>query len=79
MDANATTKLHHYKRLLISSDGMYEEFKLDLIPLDDDILSLELPDFFKAFFLVSDCPGSLTNVIHFPDVRFLFFFSNFFW
>ncbi|PIK61281.1 putative vacuolar protein sorting-associated protein 33B isoform X3 [Apostichopus japonicus] len=38
----------------VFEDGIYEEFKLDLIPLDDDILSLELPGFFKDFFLNGD-------------------------
>ena len=29
-----------------------EELAIDLIPLDRDILSLELPDFFRNFYLV---------------------------
>ena len=29
-----------------------DEYQLDLIPLDKDILSLELPEFFRSYYLV---------------------------
>ena len=33
----------------------FDEFQLEFIPLDEDILTLELPVFFKDYFLVSKC------------------------
>ncbi|XP_072043657.1 vacuolar protein sorting-associated protein 33B-like [Amphiura filiformis] len=45
--------------MILEEEGVFgdvtcDEFKLDLIPLDRDILSLELPDFFPGFFLEGD-------------------------
>ena len=42
---------------VLEQEGVYghveiDELELDLIPLDRDILSLELPDFFRSFYLV---------------------------
>ncbi|XP_071964931.1 vacuolar protein sorting-associated protein 33B-like isoform X2 [Antedon mediterranea] len=38
----------------VYGDVTFEECKLGLIPLDNDILSLELPEFFKSFYLHGD-------------------------
>ena len=38
--------------LLSFADVEMEDFRLDLIALDRDILSLELPSFFRDYFLV---------------------------
>jgi len=38
-----------------------EEFALDLIPLDKDIMSLELPDFYRAVLLLRDIDGYSTR------------------
>lgn len=45
--------------MIMEEEGVYEElyydeFKVELFPLDEDILSLELPDFFRSFFLDGD-------------------------
>ncbi|XP_077866622.1 vacuolar protein sorting-associated protein 33B-like [Saccoglossus kowalevskii] len=45
--------------MILEQEGVYgdvtfEEFHLDLIPLDRDILSLELPEFFPAYFMHGD-------------------------
>ncbi|XP_077989380.1 vacuolar protein sorting-associated protein 33B-like [Glandiceps talaboti] len=45
--------------MILEQEGVYgdvtfEEFHLDLIPLDRDILSLELPEFFPTYFLEGD-------------------------
>ena len=37
---------------MCSPDVSVAELPLDLIPLDNDILSLELPEFFTDYFLV---------------------------
>ena len=42
---------------VLEEEGVYghveiEELALDLVPLDRDILSLELPDFYRQFYLV---------------------------
>ena len=45
-----------------------EEFQLEFIPLDEDVLTLELPNFLRDYFLVSDCPTialSATNLFFF--------------
>lgn len=51
-------KLHICERILESEGVMghvtMDEFPLDLIPLDADLLSLELPGFFKSFYLDKD-------------------------
>ncbi|ELU18869.1 hypothetical protein CAPTEDRAFT_133058 [Capitella teleta] len=49
----------HACDLILEQEGVYgyvttEEFQWDLIPLDKDILSLELPEFLPAFFLEND-------------------------
>ena len=43
--------------MILEEEGVYgycelDEFDLDLITLDTDILSLELPEFFRSFYLV---------------------------
>ena len=48
----------HACELILEQEGVCgyittEELQLDFIPLDKDILSLELPEFFSSFFLVS--------------------------
>ena len=55
--------LHHYFKLytcerILEQEGVHgnvtiDEFPLDLVPLDKDILSLELPEFLRSVFLVS--------------------------
>ena len=57
-------KLHHALllqlhacELVLEQEGVWgyvttEEFQMDFIPLDKDILSLELPEFFSSVFLV---------------------------
>ncbi|XP_030833027.1 vacuolar protein sorting-associated protein 33B isoform X1 [Strongylocentrotus purpuratus] len=49
----------HICDLILEEEGVFadvtmEEFHLDLFPLDYDILSLELPNFFRWFFLDGD-------------------------
>ncbi|XP_070542107.1 vacuolar protein sorting-associated protein 33B-like isoform X2 [Ptychodera flava] len=49
----------HVCEMILEKEGVYgdvtlEEFHLDLIPLDVDILSLELPGFFPAYFMDGD-------------------------
>jgi len=34
-------------------DISFDEFQLEFIPLDEDVLNLELPGFLKDYFLVS--------------------------
>lgn len=34
-------------------DVSFDEFQLEFIPLDEDVLTLELPGFLKDYFLVS--------------------------
>ena len=34
-------------------DISFDEFQLEFIPLDEDVLTLELPGFLKDYFLVS--------------------------
>ncbi|XP_064620988.1 vacuolar protein sorting-associated protein 33B-like [Lineus longissimus] len=51
-------KCHVCERIL-EQEGVFghvslDEFHLDLIPLDRDLLSLEMPGFFKSFFLEND-------------------------
>ncbi|XP_033112639.1 vacuolar protein sorting-associated protein 33B-like isoform X2 [Anneissia japonica] len=52
-------KKMHICELIMEQEGVYgdvifEELKLGLIPLDTDIVSLELPEFFKSFYLHGD-------------------------
>ena len=47
----------HVCELILEQEGVYghvtiNEFQLDFIPLDSDVLSLEVPEFFRSFFLV---------------------------
>ena len=49
-------QLHVCERVL-EQEGVFgyvniDEYQLDLIPLDKDVLSLELPEFFRSYFLV---------------------------
>lgn len=37
------------------SDVTFDEFQLEFIPLDEDVLTLELPGFLKDYFLVNYC------------------------
>lgn len=51
-------KLHVCERVL-EQEGVFgyvsiDEYQLDLIPLDKDVLSLELPEFFRSYFLDGD-------------------------
>ena len=48
----------HSCELILEHEGVYgyvtvEEFPLDFVTLDVDILSLESPKFFRSFYLVS--------------------------
>ena len=48
----------HICDLILEKEGVFgyvttDEFQLDLIPLDRDILSLQMPAFFTSYFLVS--------------------------
>ena len=43
--------------MILEEEGVYgycelDEFDLDLVTLDTDILSLEMPEFFRNFYLV---------------------------
>ena len=43
--------------MVLENEGVYgyvtlDEYQLDFIPLDNDVLSLEFPNFFSSFFLV---------------------------
>ena len=43
--------------MILEEEGVFgycelDEFDLDLVTLDTDILSLELPEFFRSFYLV---------------------------
>ena len=47
----------HVCDIILEQEGVYGdvscmELGMDLIPLDRDILSMELPSFFKSFYLV---------------------------
>ena len=47
----------HVCELLLEREGVhgyvsYEEFPLDLIPLDQDLMSLEMPHFLRSCYLV---------------------------
>ncbi|KAJ8304877.1 hypothetical protein KUTeg_018460 [Tegillarca granosa] len=49
----------HVCEMILENEGVYGdidilELNLDLIPLDRDLLSLEMPDFFRTFYLDSD-------------------------
>lgn len=39
--------------LLLAPDVTWDEWSFYLLPLDDDIISMELPEFFRDYFLVS--------------------------
>lgn len=48
----------HVCEMILENEGVLghitlEEFHLHLFPLDTDLLSLEMPDIFKSFYLVS--------------------------
>jgi hypothetical protein len=48
---------YHVCERILEQEGVFghvtlDEFHLDFIPLDSDLLSLEMPGFFKSFFLV---------------------------
>jgi len=47
----------HVCEMVLEREGVHgyvscEEFPLDLIPLDRDLLSLEMPHFFRSLYLV---------------------------
>jgi hypothetical protein len=42
---------------MYSTDVTLDELAFDIIPLDKDILSMELPEFYKDFFLVILSPS----------------------
>ncbi|VDI32298.1 vacuolar protein sorting-associated protein 33, partial [Mytilus galloprovincialis] len=49
----------HVCEMILEHEGVMgyitiHELQMDLIPLDRDILSLELPQFFRSFYLDSD-------------------------
>jgi len=39
----------------VYGDVTFDEFQLEFIPLDEDVLTLELPGFLKDYFLVNYC------------------------
>lgn len=48
----------HVCESILESEGVlghvtFDEFPLELFPLDTDLLSLEFPEFFTSFYLVS--------------------------
>ena len=49
---------------MCSPDVSVAELPLDLIPLDNDILSLELPEFFTDYFLVGTFIHFDTNLVY---------------
>ena len=54
---SCTKQLHVCERIL-EVEGVHgyvtvDEYPLDFITLDNDVISLEMPQFFRSFFLVS--------------------------
>ncbi|ESO89653.1 hypothetical protein LOTGIDRAFT_234244 [Lottia gigantea] len=68
-------RLHVCERVL-ESEGVYgsiviDEFNLDLVTLDTDLLSLELPDFLKSFYLDGDhtwLHTIATSIVHLENL-----------
>ena len=55
--ANTFALQLHVCEMVLENEGVHgyvtlDEYQLDFIPLDSDILSLEFPHFFASFFLV---------------------------
>ncbi|XP_072167430.1 vacuolar protein sorting-associated protein 33B-like [Diadema setosum] len=67
----------HVCDMILEEEGVFadvtmEEFRLDLFPLDTDVLSLELPEFFRLFFLDGDQTWIHTIATSLVNIQALF-------
>ncbi|XP_046857548.1 vacuolar protein sorting-associated protein 33B-like [Xenia sp. Carnegie-2017] len=63
-------KKFHMCEMIIEQEGVHgdvaiEELTVDFVPLDSDVISMEIPDFFRAYFLDGDQHwlGTITHAI----------------
>lgn len=67
----------HVCELALEKEGVFgyisiEDLNLGLIPLDEDIMSLEMPTFFKSFFLEKDFMGIHSTAMSLVDIQSVF-------
>ncbi|XP_074650105.1 vacuolar protein sorting-associated protein 33B-like [Tubulanus polymorphus] len=72
-----TPRKLHICDLVLEQEGVFgyvtiDEFRLELLPLEKDLLSLEIPQFFKSFFLDKDPTMIHTVAQSILDIQALF-------